>query len=144
MELMKLNVECYAGRKADEQPIRSGSKEDSITSRRCWTSGTTQRASFIWFAPMTGTSMFFGNKLLRLMECGIWFRFARTLTHRKLPEPGDPHLPAIERKVQSADEHPCNRQGCCRNVRVDQLIQIMEQEPTPVRLNSSLGFQPVL
>jgi len=22
MELMKLNVECYAGRKADEQPIR--------------------------------------------------------------------------------------------------------------------------
>jgi hypothetical protein len=55
-----------------------------------------QRAHFIRFAPMTGTLRFFGNKHPRLMECGIWFCFARTLTHRKLPEPGDPHLPAIE------------------------------------------------
>jgi hypothetical protein len=62
----------------------SGSKEDSISSRRCWTNGTTQRASFIRFALTTETSTFFNNEHRRLMGYGIWFRFARQqrgLTH---------------------------------------------------------------
>lgn len=82
--------------------------------------------------------MFFGN-IYAGWNVGFGF-----VTHRKLPEPGDPHLPAIERKVQSADEHPCNRQDCCGHVRIDQLVQIMEQEPTLIWVNSSLGFKPVL
>src|SRR5713226_6290124 len=55
----------------------SSSKEDIISSKRCWTSGTTRRASFTRFAPMTGTSTFFDNKHRHPMGCGIWFRFAR-------------------------------------------------------------------
>ena len=58
--------------------------------------------------------------------------------------PGDPDLPAIERKIQSADDHPRNRQNGWGDVRIDQLIQIMEQEPTLVWLDSSFGFEPVL
>ena len=50
----------------------------------------------------------------------------------ELSEPSDPDLPAIERKIQSAYDHPCNRQNGCRDVRIDQLVQVMEQEPTLV------------
>ena len=55
-----------------------------------------------------------------------------------------PHVPDIERKIQSANYHPRNRQNGCGNVRIDRFIQVMEQEPTLVRLNSSLNFKPVL
>ena len=56
----------------------------------------------------------------------------------------DPNSPAIEGKIQSADDYPCNRKDGCRDVRIDQLIQVMEQEPILVRLGSGLGFKPVL
>src|SRR5437773_1315146 len=35
---------------------------------------------------------------------------ARTLIYGKLPEPGDPDLPAIEPKIQNADDYPQNEQ----------------------------------
>jgi hypothetical protein len=56
----------------------------------------------------------------------------------------DPNLPAIEGKIQSADHYPCNREDGCRDVRINQLIQVMEQEPILVRLGSGLGFKPAL
>ncbi len=62
----------------------------------------------------------------------------------RLSEPSDPDLPTIEGKVQSADDYACNRQNSCRDVRIDQLIQVMEQEPTLVWLDSGFAFEPVL
>ena len=56
----------------------------------------------------------------------------------------DPNLPAVESKIQSADDHPCNREDGCRDVRIDQLIQVTEQEPALVWLDSGFAFQPVL
>lgn len=61
-----------------------------------------------------------------------------------LSEPSDPHLPDIKPKVQSAGDHPYNRQDVCRNVRIDQPIQVMEQEPILVRLDTGPAFEPVL
>ena len=55
-----------------------------------------------------------------------------------------PNLPAIEGKIQNADDHPCNREDGCRDIRIDQLIQVVEQKPTLVRLNASLAFEKVL
>lgn len=56
----------------------------------------------------------------------------------------DPHLASIERKVQKADKYACNRQDSCRDLGIDEYIQVMEQKPTPVWLDSGFGFQPVL
>jgi len=56
----------------------------------------------------------------------------------------DPKLPAVKGKIQSADDHPCKREDGCRNVWIDELIQVMEQEPALVRLDSGFGFKPVL
>jgi hypothetical protein len=51
----------------------------------------------------------------------------------------DPNSPAIEGKIQSADDYPCNRKDGCRDVRIDKLIQVMEQEPNLIRLGSALA-----
>jgi hypothetical protein len=59
-------------------------------------------------------------------------------------ESSDPDLPAIERKIQKADDHPCNRQNGCGDIRIDQLIEVMEQEPNLAWLDSGIGFKPVL
>lgn len=48
-----------------------------MSSRQCWTSGTTRRASLTRSALMTGISIFFDNKHQRPMEGGIWFHFGR-------------------------------------------------------------------
>lgn len=56
----------------------------------------------------------------------------------------DPNLPAIEGEIQSADDYPYNREDDCGDVRINQLVQEMEQEPILVRLASGLGFKPVL
>jgi hypothetical protein len=39
--------------------------------------------------------------------------------------------PAIEGKFRSADDHTCNREDGCRDIRIDQLIQVMEKGPNP-------------
>jgi hypothetical protein len=125
----------------------SGLEGGSMRSKPCSISGTTQRASFIRLEPMTGISISFDNKHRRRMARGIWSRFARqdrSARPAKLAAPGGPHLTAIEHKVQSADDYSSNRQYCCRDVRIDQLIQVMEQETTLVRLDASPGFKPVL
>jgi hypothetical protein len=77
MELMKLNRECHAGRKADESPVWSGSTEDSISSKQRWTSGTTVMASFMRFALTTGIFTFLANRPWCRMGSGTWFHFAR-------------------------------------------------------------------
>ena len=52
-----------------------------------------------------------------------------------LSEPSDPHLSAIERKIQEANEYPCNRQHSGGDVGIDQFVQVMEQKATLVRLD---------
>ena len=61
-----------------------------------------------------------------------------------LLEPSDPDSPTIERKIQNADDDSCNRQNGCRNIRIDQLVQVMEQEPILIWLDSGLAFEPIL
>src|SRR5260370_42318349 len=106
----------------------SGSKEDSISLKQCWTSGTAQRAPSIRFAPTTGISTFFDNKQRRPMECGIWFRFGRVARNADtavfcaeggkgvmseawpgLLGPSEPDLPGRERQIYSAGDEPRNR-----------------------------------
>src|SRR5229473_112536 len=136
----------------------SGSKEDSISLKQCWTSGTAQRASSIRFAPTTGISTSLDNRHRHPMARGIWSRSGRegrnlntplvrgkrTKGSEELSEPSNPDLAAIEREIQSADDHARNYQNGCRDVRIDELIQVMEEEPALVRLNSGLAFEPVL
>jgi hypothetical protein len=59
-------------------------------------------------------------------------------------EPSDPHLPAIERKIQEANEYACNRQDSGGDVGIDKLVQVMEQKATLVWLDASFAFEPVL
>lgn len=44
----------------------------------------------------------------------------------RLSEPSNPDLPTIERKVQNADDYACNRQNGCRDVRIDQFVQVVD------------------
>ena len=55
----------------------SGSMNDSMSSRQCWISGTSQRTSFTGFGLMTGMCIFFGNKHRRPMGAGTSFHSAR-------------------------------------------------------------------
>ena len=100
MELMKLNVECYAGRKADERPIRF-----RLEGRQYLVEAVIDQ----WYDP---ERIFYkvdaddGNLHSSVTDTidgrGIWFRFVRqdkSMSHEKLAVPGDPHLPSIERKV---------------------------------------------
>jgi len=128
-------------------PFGSGLEEGRIRSKPYSISGTTQRASFIRFVPTTAISTSFDNRHRRRMGRGIWFHFARcdkSVRHGKLAAPGDPHLPSIERKIQNADEYACRRQNGCGDVGIDQLVQVVEQKPTLVRLDSGFAFEPVL
>lgn len=81
------------------------------------------------------------------MGRGIWSRFAgpdETPRHAKLAVPSDPHPPPIERKIQKANEHVCDCQNGCRDVGIDQPVQIVKQEPTLIGLDSGFPFEPVL
>ncbi len=55
----------------------SGSKEDSMSLRQWWINGTTQRVSFIRFAPRMGISIFLDNKHRRQTGGGTLFQSAR-------------------------------------------------------------------
>jgi hypothetical protein len=68
----------------------------------------------------------------------------RRAGHTESEVAGDPHLPCIEQEIQNADDYACNRQNGCRDVGIDQLAQVMEQKTSLIRLNASLGIEPVL
>ena len=125
-------------------PFGSGSAQGSVTSKLCSISGTSRRASSAKLEPMTGISIFFDSKHHRPMEHGMGFVSPDTIAAQawELAAPGDPH-PSIERKIQTADENSCNRQHCRRDVRIHQLIQVMEQETSLVRLDASPDLKPV-
>jgi hypothetical protein len=79
MKMMKLSVECYSGRKADERPVRF------------WLEGKqyeVEAALDQWYDPdgifykvraNDGMSILFDNKRRRPRECGIWFHFAERM-----------------------------------------------------------------
>jgi hypothetical protein len=56
----------------------------------------------------------------------------------------EPRLSPVKGQVDAADDHSRHRQSRIGNVRVDQLVQVMQQEPALVGLDASLAFQPVL
>jgi hypothetical protein len=74
---MRVNVACYAGRKADERPIRFWLEGERITLMPCLISGMTPRASSTRSAGMTEISISFDNTYRRRLDSGSWFRFAR-------------------------------------------------------------------
>ena len=73
MEEMKLEVDCYSGRTADERPIRFRLETaTNIWSRRYWTSGTGRRIPFTKSMPMTAISISCAERRRRPMDLGIW------------------------------------------------------------------------
>src|SRR5258708_16066547 len=55
----------------------------------------------------------------------------------------DPHLSTIERQIQEADNYSHGSENVGRNIGVNKLVQIVEQEPALVRLDSGPAFEPV-
>jgi hypothetical protein len=58
--------------------------------------------------------------------------------------PSDPHPTSIKRKIQNADEYACDHQNGCGDIGIDQLVQIVKQESTLIRLDSGSAFEPIL
>src|SRR5580692_226101 len=58
--------------------------------------------------------------------------------------PDSQALPSIEYEVEGANDHARHCQGGCRDVRIDQLVEIVEQETSLVGLDARLLFPPVL
>jgi hypothetical protein len=57
---------------------------------------------------------------------------------------GSPDSPAIEHKVEDANDHSSHREHCRRNIGIDQLIHIVEQEASVVRIDTGFLFQRIL
>jgi hypothetical protein len=55
-----------------------------------------------------------------------------------------PHPPSVQRKIESADKYTGNRQNGHGDVGINKHVQVMEQKPSLVRLDTSLAFEPVL
>ena len=53
-------------------------------------------------------------------------------------------LVSLKSQVHPADDYSCHGQSRSRNVRVDQLVQIMQQEAPLVGQHATLAFEPVL
>src|SRR5438445_10021238 len=68
----------------------------------------------------------------------------RLQSYLRLSESSATELPTIERKVQSADDHPRHRKHGCRHIRIDQAVEVMEQKPALVWFDSRLRFKPIL
>lgn len=60
------------------------------------------------------------------------------------PEFTDPYLPPVECKIEKADKYTNDRQNHCRYVRIDELVQVVEQKAALVRRDARRGFEPVL
>src|SRR3984957_12235429 len=58
--------------------------------------------------------------------------------------PDSQGLPSIECEVEGANDHSRHCQGGCRDVRIDQLVEIVEEETSLVWLDARLLFAPVL
>jgi len=50
----------------------------------------------------------------------------------------------MEHKVEGANDHSSDYEHCGRNIRIDQLVHIVEQEPSLVGLDAGPLFQPIL
>lgn len=72
---MKLEVDCYSGRTADERPIGLRPDGNEYIVERCLTSGTDLPIPISKSAPMTAISTFCAEKLRRLTDRGIWSHF---------------------------------------------------------------------
>jgi hypothetical protein len=55
-----------------------------------------------------------------------------------------PCLSPVKSQVHAADDHSRQGQRGSRNVGVDQLVEVMQQEPALVGLDAGLAFEPVL
>ena len=65
-------------------------------------------------------------------------------SHQPSPTPSSsPHESSVERQIHNADNDGRKRKNARRNVRIDELIQIMQQESALVRLDSGPLFQPI-
>src|ERR1035438_2758507 len=58
--------------------------------------------------------------------------------------PDSPGLLPREGEVEGENDPPRHCQGGCRDVRIDQLVEIVEEETSLVRLDARLLFPPVL
>jgi hypothetical protein len=54
-----------------------------------------------------------------------------------------PHQPTIERQVQDAYDDPGTSKDTRPDIRIDKLVQIMQQEPALIRGNPCFLFQPI-
>src|SRR5260370_38303335 len=54
----------------------------------------------------------------------------------------DPHLSTIERQIQEADNYSHGSENVGRNIGVNKLVQIVEQEPALERLYSGPALEP--
>jgi len=63
---------------------------------------------------------------------------------RTLSSSGCPELPSIKGKIQTADKLTRDGQNRRRDIGIDQLIEVMEQEPALVGLDAGSGFEQVL
>ena len=64
--------------------------------------------------------------------------------YRELTSASHPHQPSVQREIENTDEYACNRENGWGDIGIDQLVQIVEQEASLVRLDPrlSVGAQP--
>jgi hypothetical protein len=54
--------------------------------------------------------------------------------------PADPQLSSVESQICNAYDYPGDGEDVRGNVGINKLVQIVEQESTPVRLDSGTAF----
>jgi hypothetical protein len=57
-------------------------------------------------------------------------------------DPTDPS--SVKCQIENADKYARNRQNSCADIRINKLIQVMEQKAFLVWLHAAIGFKPVL
>ena len=58
--------------------------------------------------------------------------------------PADPHLSSVKREICDTNDYPGDGENVGGNIGIHKLIQIVEQESALVRLDSAVGFEPIL
>jgi hypothetical protein len=77
MRVMKLSVECYAGHKADERPVRFWPDEKQYHVDAVLDQWYGQEESSSKLERTTEISISFDNRQRALMASGNWFPFAK-------------------------------------------------------------------